>query len=185
MSGGLCRDRNQRRAFDLSRDVPANAACDVVHSVAVIPGGKPGAPLRRIGSIPKQRGTARYGLCWAAVFAQAGKRPRITYREDEGLKKITQRKTPTMEEQISKLDLPQITQTAAQQTAIIRLTIPRREIRKVMGPGIRELMAAVAGQGVAPAGPWFTHHVRMDPEVFDFEIGVPVVTPVAAVGRVK
>jgi effector-binding domain-containing protein len=101
------------------------------------------------------------------------------------LKKITQRKTPTMEEQISKLDLPQITQTAAQQTAIIRLTIPRREIRKVMGPGIRELMAAVAGQGVAPAGAWFTHHVRMDPEVFDFEIGVPVVTPVAAVGRVK
>ena len=38
------------------------------------------------------------------------------------------------------LDTPQITQTAAQLTAIIRLTIPREEIRKVMGPGIREML---------------------------------------------
>jgi hypothetical protein len=45
------------------------------------------------------------------------------------------------------LDPPQITQTAAQLTAIIRLTIPREEIRKVMGPGIGELRATVAAQG--------------------------------------
>jgi hypothetical protein len=32
-------------------------------------------------------------------------------------------------------------------------------------------MAAVAAQGIAPAGPWFTHHLRMDPATFDFEIG--------------
>ena len=38
------------------------------------------------------------------------------------------------------LDTPQITQAAAQLTAIIRLTIPREEIRKVMGPGIREML---------------------------------------------
>ena len=54
-----------------------------------------------------------------------------------------------------------------------------------MGPGIGELMAAVAAQGIALAGPWFTHHLRMDPHTFDFEIGVPVTAPVAAVGRVK
>ena len=42
------------------------------------------------------------------------------------------------------LDAAQITQTAAQLTAIIRLTIPREEIRKVMGPGIREMLANVA-----------------------------------------
>ena len=83
------------------------------------------------------------------------------------------------------LDKPQIAQTAAQPTAIIRLTIPRAEIRNVMGPGIAELMAAVAAQGIAPAGPWFTHHLRMDPDTFDFEIGVPVAAPVSAVGRVK
>jgi len=83
------------------------------------------------------------------------------------------------------LDTPQITQTAAQLTAIIHLTIPREEMRKVMGPGISELMAAVADQGIAPAGPWFTHHLRMDPAIFDFEIGVPVTAPVAAAGRVK
>jgi hypothetical protein len=44
------------------------------------------------------------------------------------------------------IDTPQITQTATQLTAIIRLTIPRAEIRNVMGPGIGELMAAVAAQ---------------------------------------
>ena len=83
------------------------------------------------------------------------------------------------------LDEPQIIQTAAQLTAVIHLTIPRKEIQNVMGPGICELMAAVAAQGIAVVGPWFTHHLRMDPDIFDFEICVPVTTPVAAVGRVK
>lgn len=83
------------------------------------------------------------------------------------------------------LDKPQIAQTAAQATAVIRLTIPRAEIRNVMGPGYRELMAAVAAQGVAPTGPWFSHHLRMQPDIFDFEIGVPVAAPVAAAGRVQ
>jgi effector-binding domain-containing protein len=83
------------------------------------------------------------------------------------------------------LDKPQITQTAAQTTAVIRLTIPRAEIQTVMGPGYRELMAAVAAQGIATAGPWFSHHLRMEPDIFDFEIGVPVAAPVSAAGRVK
>lgn len=83
------------------------------------------------------------------------------------------------------LDAPRITQTPAQPTAVIRLTIPRAEIQQVMGPGISELMAAVAAQGVAPAGPWFTHHLKMDPHTFDFEIGVPVAAPVAVAGRVQ
>ena len=82
------------------------------------------------------------------------------------------------------LETPEITQTAAQPTAVIRLTIPRAEIRNVMGPGIGELMATVAAQGIAPAGAWFTHHFRMDPEVFDFEIGIPVASEVTAAGRV-
>ena len=83
------------------------------------------------------------------------------------------------------LNKPQIAQTAEQPAAIIRFTIPRDEIRNVMGPGYQELMAAVAAQGIAPAGPWFTHHLSMNPETFDFELGVPVAAPISAAGRVK
>ena len=50
------------------------------------------------------------------------------------------------------LDTPQIAQTADQLTAVIRLTIPRSEIRNVMGPGIAELMGTVAAQGIAQPG---------------------------------
>jgi effector-binding domain-containing protein len=83
------------------------------------------------------------------------------------------------------LETPQITESAAQRTAVIHLTIPREEIRNVMGPGMGELMATVAEQGVATAGPLFSHHLRMDPAIFDFEIGVPVASPVVAAGRVR
>jgi effector-binding domain-containing protein len=82
------------------------------------------------------------------------------------------------------IDTPRITKIAAQPTAIIRLTIPRAEIRTVMGPAHKELMAVVAAQGITPAGAWFTHHLRLDPATFDFEVGVPVPTKVSAAGRV-
>ena len=82
------------------------------------------------------------------------------------------------------LDTPQIVQSTGQLMACIRLTISRAEIRNVMGPGLLEVMAAVAAQGMTPAGPWFTHQLRMNPEVFDFEICVPVAAPIVAVGRV-
>jgi effector-binding domain-containing protein len=82
------------------------------------------------------------------------------------------------------IDPPQITRTAAQSTAVIHLTIPRREIQTVMGPAYGELMAAVAAQGIATAGPWFSHHLRMVPDIFDFEVGVPVKSPISAAGRV-
>ena len=83
------------------------------------------------------------------------------------------------------IEPPRITQAAAQPAAVIHFTIPREEIRNVMGPGIGELMAAVAAQGIAPAGPVFSHHFRMDPKTFDFEVGLPVAAPVFATGRVK
>jgi effector-binding domain-containing protein len=82
------------------------------------------------------------------------------------------------------LDTPQVTETADQLTAFIRITVPREEIQSVMGPGLGEVKAAIAAQGIAHAGPWFTHHLRMSSETFDFEICVPVVTRVAAAGRV-
>ena len=83
------------------------------------------------------------------------------------------------------IDVPHITQSAAQLTAVIHLTVPRPEMRKVMGPGITELMATVNAQGIALAGPWFNHHLKMDPQIFDFEIGVPVLAPVVPTGRVQ
>lgn len=83
------------------------------------------------------------------------------------------------------LDTPQITQTADQQTAVIHVTVPRDDIQKVMGPGIQELMSTVAAQGIGPAGPWFTHHLRKPSDTFDFEISVPVTAPVTPTGRVK
>lgn len=82
------------------------------------------------------------------------------------------------------IDLPQITQTTAQPFAAIRLTVPRSEIQSVMGPGITEVMAAIKAQSASPTGPWFTHHFRMDPATFDFEICVPIAGPIAVTGRV-
>jgi effector-binding domain-containing protein len=83
------------------------------------------------------------------------------------------------------LDTPRITESADQLTALIPLTVPSAAIQEVMGPGIREVFAALAAQGVAPAGPWFTHHRRPPTDTFDFDICVPVAAPVAAAGRVR
>lgn len=54
-----------------------------------------------------------------------------------------------------------------------------------MGPSIGELMGVIAAQGLQPAGPIYSHHLAMDPATFDFEVGVPVSSPVAPTGRVK
>jgi effector-binding domain-containing protein len=86
---------------------------------------------------------------------------------------------------ISMIETPEILESTARRTAVIRLTVPRAEIRHVMGPAMQEVMAAVAAQAIAPAGPMFSYHFRMDPEVFDFEVGVPVAAPVAPAGRVQ
>ncbi len=83
------------------------------------------------------------------------------------------------------IDTPKIVQTKAQLTAMIHLTIPKADIQKEMGPGIEEVKAAVAKQGIAITGPWLTHHLKMDPEVWDFEICVTVASAVSPTGRVK
>ena len=75
--------------------------------------------------------------------------------------------------------------TAPQLLALIPLTVPRADIRSVMGPGLAELRAALAAQSIAPTGPWCTHHHRAPGEIFDFEICLPVATPVTPAGRVQ
>jgi effector-binding domain-containing protein len=83
------------------------------------------------------------------------------------------------------IDTPQIVRTTARQTAFLHLTIPREQIRDLMGPGINEVMAAVAAQGIALTGPWVAHHRKITPETFDFEIHFPVASPILAAGRVQ
>ena len=83
------------------------------------------------------------------------------------------------------LDTPQIVQSPAQLMAFIPLTVPSVVIMKVMGPGIKEVLAAVTAQGVGPVGPWFTYHLRVPTDTFDFKICVPVKAPVTPVGRVQ
>lgn len=83
------------------------------------------------------------------------------------------------------LDAPRIVRTEPRTAAIIRLTIPRERMRDVMGPAIAELMATLAAQGLMPTGPVFAHHLRMKPDTFDFEVGLPVPATVSASGRVE
>ena len=82
------------------------------------------------------------------------------------------------------IDTPAITTTHEQPTAVIHLTIPRAEIQTAMGPAHQELFSTLGAQGVAPTGPLFSRHFRMDPATFDFEVGVPVSAPVTPAGRV-
>lgn len=83
------------------------------------------------------------------------------------------------------IDTPEIVQTDRQLAATLHIVVAREEIGSVMGPGIGEVMATIAAQGLAPTGPWFTHHRRRPTETFDFEICVPVAAPVAPGGRVQ
>lgn len=85
----------------------------------------------------------------------------------------------------SLIETPQVLQVAPTPYACVALTVSRDKIQHVMGPGLREVHTVLAAQGIAPAGPWFTHHLRMDPAVFDFEICVPVAQAVRASGRVR
>lgn len=77
-----------------------------------------------------------------------------------------------------------VLEVGARPAAVIHITVPRDQVQAVMGPAFQEAMAALAAQGLTPAGPWFTHHLRFDPEVFDFELGLPVAAPFVPTGRV-
>ncbi len=82
------------------------------------------------------------------------------------------------------IDTPKIIHTTAQSTAVIHITIPGSQIREVMGPGLKELLAGLAQQNITPAGPWFTHHFKNPDTTFDFEIGVPINQPFTPTGRI-
>lgn len=83
------------------------------------------------------------------------------------------------------LSTPEILQTTAQTAAVIHLTVPRNEMMKAFGPAVGELMAALGAQGVKPDGAVFAHHLKMSPDIFDFELGVKVSAPIKGNGRVN
>jgi effector-binding domain-containing protein len=83
------------------------------------------------------------------------------------------------------IETPQIVETLAQLIAIVHIETPRSKMQQLMGPGIGEVMSAVRTQGIGPTGPWFTHHLKMTSETFDFDICVPVSAPAMPVGRVE
>jgi len=83
------------------------------------------------------------------------------------------------------IDKPVITQSEALIGAVIHLQIPREKIQEVMDPAIHEVLAAVAAQGQKPTGPLYSYHLKTSSTDFDFEVGVPVSTPITPTGRVK
>jgi effector-binding domain-containing protein len=83
------------------------------------------------------------------------------------------------------IEKPTIVTTTPQHTAIIAIVVSRDDIQSVMGPTIQEVYATIGAQGIAPAGPWFTHHRRRPTDTFDFEASVPVVSPIKPAGRVQ
>lgn len=82
------------------------------------------------------------------------------------------------------IETPSFVQTDPLTVARIPLLIPRSAIQTVMGPAIQEVYRTLQYQGIAPAGTWFAHHHRKPTDTFEFDVCVPVATPVAAAGRV-
>ena len=80
---------------------------------------------------------------------------------------------------------PEIVDSPEQKIAFIHVNTPRTGILQAMHSGLDELGAALKAQGIAPTGPWFTHHTRRPNETFDFRICFPVEKDVKATGRVQ
>jgi len=69
-------------------------------------------------------------------------------------------------------------------TAVIPLAIARTEIEKVMNAAIAEVVSTLSAQNIAPTGPLFSYHLKRPSDMFYFEVGFPVNTPVTPNGRV-
>lgn len=82
------------------------------------------------------------------------------------------------------LETPRIVEADEQITAVVPFRVPRSEIAEAMGAGRMQLIEVLARQGIEPTGPWFSRHHRMDPDWFDFEVGLPVARAVVPEGSV-
>ncbi len=89
-----------------------------------------------------------------------------------------------MTDALKDLDAPQILDLPAFAVARIHITTPASEIRPAMQAGLSELRETLARQNIEPTGPWFTHHLKVPDQTFDFEICLPVSVDVKHEGRV-
>jgi len=80
--------------------------------------------------------------------------------------------------------IPEVVLLPALRFARFPVRIEREKIREAMGPVIREVFRVVASQGLAPTGPWFTHHFQSSGTHFDFEACVPVSEEIRPEGSV-
>lgn len=80
---------------------------------------------------------------------------------------------------------PEILQTEALAAAVIHITVPRGDMPKVFGPGVDELMAVLAAQGIEPLSAVFAHHLTTSASEFDFELGAIIAGAVTPTGRVR
>jgi hypothetical protein len=87
--------------------------------------------------------------------------------------------------EILMIGTPEIIETRPRAAAVIHVTVSRDEIRTVMPVAIREILATLSSQGIAPVGPLFDHHLKTSEQAFDFEVGFPIVSPIQPTGRVK
>ena len=83
------------------------------------------------------------------------------------------------------IETPQIVQTETLTMAKLYAKVPTSQIQSEMGKLVQEVIAEVQKQGIAITGPWFTHHFRRPDEFFDFEVCMPVATPIQPAGRVE
>jgi len=82
------------------------------------------------------------------------------------------------------IETPQIVRTEPQHYAAVQFAVPFEEVRRIMGPGVQQVFRTLQEQGIAPTGPWLTHHFKRPNPDFDFEICVPVAAPIEADGDV-
>ena len=82
------------------------------------------------------------------------------------------------------IETPQLVHTNPVHYASVRKVVPPAEIGKIMGPSVQQVAAVLEAQGIAPSGPWFTHHYRRPIDFFDVEICFPTDKPIEASGDV-
>ena len=83
------------------------------------------------------------------------------------------------------IETPMVVTTSPMFIAKLYAKIPASEIQMQMGRLLQELTDELRKQKIAPAGPWFTHHLRGPAEYFDFEVSFPVASPIKPSGRVE
>ena len=79
---------------------------------------------------------------------------------------------------------PELTHTPAQPVAMIHVKSARSQIMNSMTMAFNELGSLLQSQRIAPAGPWFAHHLRRPTESFDFNLCIPVAAPIQPTGRI-